>query len=89
MSAFVFVTGIEFLRYGPPCYQTHTGSGQYDWAYTDDAFAAQLADNGRVNPLGLYDLDRQQRPVGRAYQCLITQWKDVLVDKRRGVHLNY
>src|SRR4051812_18585787 len=34
--------------------------------------------NGRVNPLGLYDLQRNQRPVGRAYQTLIAEWREVL-----------
>jgi hypothetical protein len=28
--------------------------------------------------LGLYDLDRNIMPVGRAYQKLIQQWRDVL-----------
>jgi beta-glucosidase/6-phospho-beta-glucosidase/beta-galactosidase len=32
--------GIEFLRYGPPYYKTHTAPGQYDWAFTDDTFSA-------------------------------------------------
>jgi beta-glucosidase/6-phospho-beta-glucosidase/beta-galactosidase len=31
-------------------------------------------DAGRVNPLGLVDLDRRIRPVGRAYQQLIRDW---------------
>jgi beta-glucosidase/6-phospho-beta-glucosidase/beta-galactosidase len=31
--------------------------------------------NGRVNALGLCDLDRNIRPVGRAYKRLIEQWK--------------
>jgi beta-glucosidase/6-phospho-beta-glucosidase/beta-galactosidase len=31
--------GIEFLRYGPPYYKTHTGPDQYDWAFTDETFA--------------------------------------------------
>jgi hypothetical protein len=35
-------------------------------------------ENGRVNPLGLYDLDRNIRAVGRAYKQLISDWKDVL-----------
>jgi hypothetical protein len=35
-------------------------------------------DNGRVNPLGLCDLDRKLRPVGRAYKELIAQWRDIL-----------
>jgi len=30
--------GIEFLRYGPPYYTTHLGSGKYDWSFTDDTF---------------------------------------------------
>jgi beta-glucosidase len=33
---------------------------------------------GTVNPLGLYDLDRKMRNVGRAYQQLISDWRDVL-----------
>jgi beta-glucosidase len=35
-------------------------------------------DNGNVNPLGLYDLDRRIRPVGRAYKELVRQWRDLL-----------
>ena len=34
--------------------------------------------NGHVNPLGLYDLDRNIRPVGKAYKTLIEQWRNVL-----------
>jgi beta-glucosidase/6-phospho-beta-glucosidase/beta-galactosidase len=34
--------------------------------------------NGRVNPLGLCDLDRRIRPVGHAYKKLIAQWRDTL-----------
>ncbi len=30
--------GIEFLRYGPPYYRTHTGPGTYDWDFTDETF---------------------------------------------------
>ena len=32
----------------------------------------------RVNPRGLYDLDRNIRPVGTTYQHLIRAWRDVL-----------
>jgi len=35
-------------------------------------------DNGRVNALGLCDLDRTIRPVGRAYQKLMRQWERAL-----------
>ena len=33
---------------------------------------------GIVNPLGLYDLDRNIRPVGSAYKQLISDWRTVL-----------
>jgi beta-glucosidase/6-phospho-beta-glucosidase/beta-galactosidase len=45
---------------------------QTDW---DSALREK---RGNVNPLGLYDLDRRIRPVGRAYKKLIAQWRDVL-----------
>ncbi len=45
---------------------------QVDWD------TALREDNGHVNPLGLYDLQRKIRPVGKAYQRLVQQWKDVL-----------
>jgi len=35
-------------------------------------------DNGRVNALGLCDLDRNLRPVGHAYRDLIKQWSETL-----------
>jgi beta-glucosidase/6-phospho-beta-glucosidase/beta-galactosidase len=34
--------------------------------------------NGRVNPLGLFDLDRNIRAVGKAYKQLICSWSEVL-----------
>lgn len=34
--------------------------------------------NNRVFPVGLYDLDRKLRPVGRAYKKLIADWRDLL-----------
>lgn len=45
---------------------------QVDW---DSALREQ---NGNVNPLGLYDLDRKIRNVGVAYKKLIADWRDVL-----------
>ncbi|GBF06039.1 glycoside hydrolase, family 1 [Deinococcus aerius] len=45
---------------------------QVDWD------SALRENNGHVNPLGLYDLDRNIRPVGAAYKELIAQWRDVL-----------
>ena len=43
-----------------------------DW---DTALREQ---NGHVNPLGLYDLDRNIRPVGLAYKQLVQKWRKVL-----------
>ncbi len=34
--------------------------------------------NGRVNPVGLYDMNRHARPVGRAYKKRVADWRDVL-----------
>jgi beta-glucosidase/6-phospho-beta-glucosidase/beta-galactosidase len=45
---------------------------QIDW---DSALREQ---KGNVNALGLFDLDRNMRAVGRAYRKLIGQWRDVL-----------
>jgi beta-glucosidase/6-phospho-beta-glucosidase/beta-galactosidase len=45
---------------------------QVDWD------TALRENNNRVNPLGLYDLDRKIRPVGEAYKKMIQDWQDVL-----------
>jgi hypothetical protein len=45
---------------------------QVDWD------TALRENNGQVNPLGLFTLDRKIRPVGEAYRKLIADWKDVL-----------
>ncbi len=45
---------------------------QVDWD------SALREDNGNVNPLGLFDLDRNIRKVGTAYKELISDWRDVL-----------
>src|SRR6476659_11504982 len=29
---------IEYLRYGPPYYSTHTGPGRYNWDFSDATF---------------------------------------------------
>jgi hypothetical protein len=42
-------------------------------------------DAGIVNPLGLYDLDRNIRPVGQEYKNLIRQWSTVLANESFGV----
>jgi beta-glucosidase len=45
---------------------------QVDWD------TALRQDRGQVNPLGLFDLERNIRPVGRAYQRLVEDWRQVL-----------
>ena len=45
---------------------------QMDWD------VALREENNRVTPVGLYDLDRNIRPVGRAYKQLIADWREVL-----------
>ncbi len=45
---------------------------QVDW----DSALREM--NGNVNPLGLYDLQRQIRPVGEAYKTLIAEWREIL-----------
>ena len=45
---------------------------QMDWD------TALREERGNVNPLGLYDLNRNIRPVGRAYRQLIRDWAEVL-----------
>src|SRR5947209_610650 len=46
---------------------------QVDWD------TAVRENHGRVNPLGLCDLDRNIDPVGHAYEKLISQWRDTVV----------
>src|SRR5205085_736334 len=45
---------------------------QVDW---DTALREQ---NGHVNPLGLFDLNRRIRPVGEAYKKIVREWGGVL-----------
>jgi beta-glucosidase/6-phospho-beta-glucosidase/beta-galactosidase len=47
---------------------------QVDWD------TALREDNGNINSLGLYDMDRNIRPVGEAYKQLISQWSGILAD---------
>jgi len=43
--------------------------------------------NGRVNPLGLCDLDRRIRPVGHEYKKLIGEWRDTLPTESNVLHI--
>jgi hypothetical protein len=48
---------------------------QVDWD------SALRFENGNINPLGLFDLNRNIRPVGEAYKTLISQWKTALEEE--------
>jgi hypothetical protein len=56
---------------------------QVDWD------TALREDAGRVNPLGLYDLNRKIRPVGEAYARLISQWKEIIPRESLVLMLGY
>jgi beta-glucosidase/6-phospho-beta-glucosidase/beta-galactosidase len=56
---------------------------QVDW---DTALREK---NDRVNPVGLYDLDRKIRPVGQAYRQLIRQWREILPTESWGLRTMY
>ena len=58
----------------------------YSLTHQVDWDTALREDNGHVNELGLYDLDRKITDVGRAYKRLIEQWKDVLAQESYGLH---
>lgn len=54
---------------------------QVDWD------TALREDNNNINPLGLYDLDRNVRPVGKAYKQLIQEWSEVLPTQSVCLHV--
>ncbi len=56
---------------------------QVDWD------SALRNNDGNVNPLGLYDINRKVRPVGLEYKKLIEVWKDVLEGESYGLHFIY
>jgi beta-glucosidase/6-phospho-beta-glucosidase/beta-galactosidase len=55
---------------------------QVDWD------TALRENNGRVNPLGLYDLHRNIRPVGEAYKRLIDMWRGIMPTSSFGLRIN-
>lgn len=54
---------------------------QVDWD------TALRNDSGVVNSLGLYDMNRNIRPVGQQYKNLISEWKEVIANESYGVHI--
>lgn len=53
---------------------------QIDWD------TALREENGNVNPLGLYDLDRKIRAVGEAYRRLVQLWRDTMPFESHCLH---
>ena len=45
-------------------------------------------ERNRVNPLGLYDLNRQIRPVGVAYKKLVEQWRGIIPLESRSLNVH-
>ena len=58
----------------------------YSLTHQVDWDTALREDNGHINSLGLFDLDRNETSVGKAYRRLIQQWKDVLAQDSYGLH---
>jgi hypothetical protein len=44
-------------------------------------------DYGNINALGLYDINRKIRPVGKVYKKIIEQWSPVLDKQPFGLQL--
>lgn len=57
----------------------------YSLTHQVDWDSALREDAGRVNELGLYDLDRNIMPVGEAYKKLISQWQDIITEESYGL----
>jgi len=62
-----------------------TGFTWYSLLHQVDWDSALCRDAGNVNALGLYDLDRNIMPVGRAYKKLIQQWQGILKEESYGL----
>jgi beta-glucosidase/6-phospho-beta-glucosidase/beta-galactosidase len=54
---------------------------QVDWD------TALRNDSGKINELGLYDMERNIRPVGIEYKKLIKQWGSIMDDQLYGFHM--
>ena len=54
---------------------------QVDWD------SALRTDHGKINELGLYDMERNIRPVGIEYKKLIQQWGSIMDNELYGFHM--
>jgi beta-glucosidase/6-phospho-beta-glucosidase/beta-galactosidase len=57
----------------------------YSLTHQVDWDSALRNDDGNINELGLYDLNRKIMPVGEAYKMLIQQWKDIITEESYGL----
>jgi beta-glucosidase/6-phospho-beta-glucosidase/beta-galactosidase len=57
----------------------------YSLTHQVDWDTALREDNGRIHEVGLYDLDRNIMPVGKAFKNMIQQWKDILAMENFGL----
>jgi beta-glucosidase/6-phospho-beta-glucosidase/beta-galactosidase len=58
----------------------------YSLTHQVDWDTALREDNGNLNELGLFDLDRNITSVGKAYKRLIEQWQDVMANQSYGMN---
>jgi hypothetical protein len=65
-----------------------TGFTWYSLTHQVDWDSALRDDKGVINELGLFDLNRKEMPVARAFKKVIGQWKDVIADESYGLHFN-
>ncbi len=77
-----WANAVRLRRDGVPLagFTWYSLTDQVDWD------SALREDNGNVNALGLYDLNRNIRPVGEAYRRLIHQWRETLESESFGLH---
>jgi beta-glucosidase/6-phospho-beta-glucosidase/beta-galactosidase len=80
-----WTNAVELKQEGVPIvgFTWYSLTDQVDW---DSALRENA---GHVNPLGLYDLDRNIRPVGKAYKDLIREWKEILPTGSLALTLGY
>ena len=80
-----WTNAVELKQEGVPIvgFTWYSLTDQVDW---DSALRENA---GKVNPLGLYDLDRKIRPVGKAYRDLIREWKEILPTGSLALTLGY
>ena len=58
----------------------------YSLTHQVDWDTALREDNGPIHEVALFDLERNEMPVGHAYRRLIQQWKNVLAQESYGLH---